>query len=43
MRDAESGEEVDPQALTAEQAQLVERLIDKLVLLPRSSGGRSKG
>jgi hypothetical protein len=43
MRDAESGEEVDPKALSPEQAQVVERLIDKLVLLSRPSGGRSKG
>jgi hypothetical protein len=43
LRDAESGEEADPQALSAEQAQIVERLIDKLVLLPGASSRRSKG
>jgi len=42
MRDAESGEEVDPAALSAEQAQVVERLIDKLVLLSRSSNTQRK-
>jgi len=43
LRDAETGDEAGPENLSAEQAQVVEKLIDKLLLLSRSSGRSGKG